>query len=165
MIGRYFQREDRQTNVKTEIVAGLTTFLTMAYIIFVNPAILAATGMDKEALIAVTCIVTAATTIIVGLVANAPISMAPGLGLNNFFAYLVVSGKMDWQRYFMLDENPDSGNLIPIETVYQAFKKRIEEESKPKCSHSYTLCDYSGRNPEIHSYQSEFCPDCGKRLA
>jgi len=124
MIGRYFQLEDRQTNVKTEIVAGLTTFLTMAYIIFVNPAILAATGMDKQALIAVTCIVTAATTIIVGLFANAPIAMAPGLGLNNFFAYLVISEKMDWQS--ALGVVFISGILFLIVTLL-GFRKRIVE--------------------------------------
>ncbi|UCE99900.1 MAG: NCS2 family permease, partial [Planctomycetota bacterium] len=97
MINRYFQLQEKQTNIEIEFVAGLTTFLTMAYIIFVNPAILSETGMDKNALIAVTCIVTGATTIITGIFANAPIAMAPGLGLNSFFAYLVVSGKMNWQ--------------------------------------------------------------------
>jgi AGZA family xanthine/uracil permease-like MFS transporter len=68
----------------------------MAYIICVNPAILSAAGMDKEALIAVTCIMSGAATLIVGFSANAPIAMAPGLGLNSIFAYLVVSEKMDW---------------------------------------------------------------------
>lgn len=97
MIGRYFQLEEKQTSVKVEFVAGLTTFLTMAYIIFVNPLILSSAGMDKDALIAVTCIVSAVATIIVGVFARAPIAMAPGMGLNAFFAYLVVSGKMDWR--------------------------------------------------------------------
>jgi len=97
MLIDYFKLREKRTNVRTEFVAGLTTFLTMAYIIFVNPAILGETGMDKSALVAVTCIATAISTIITGLWANAPIAMAPGLGLNNFFAYLVVSGKMDWQ--------------------------------------------------------------------
>ena len=97
MLSKYFQLKENQTNVKIEFVAGLTTFLTMAYIIFVNPAILSETGMDKSALITVTCIVTAGTTIMTGILANAPIAMAPGLGLNSFFAYLVVSGKMNWQ--------------------------------------------------------------------
>jgi AGZA family xanthine/uracil permease-like MFS transporter len=97
-IGRHFRLKEKRTNVRTELVAGLTTFLTMAYIIFVNPDILSqATGMDKAALIAVTCIVTAAATISAGLFANAPIAMAPGMGLNAFFAYLVASEKMDWQ--------------------------------------------------------------------
>jgi len=94
---KYFQLKERQTNIKTEIVAGATTFLTMAYVIFVNPLVLSSAGMDQNALIAVTCIVTALATIITGVFANAPIAMAPGMGLNAFFAYLVASGKMDWQ--------------------------------------------------------------------
>jgi len=85
-------------NTRVEVVAGVTTFLTMAYIIFVNPAILSAAGMDKQALIIVTCIVTAVMTIITGLFANAPIAMAPGMGLNAFLAYsLVGAGKITWQ--------------------------------------------------------------------
>jgi AGZA family xanthine/uracil permease-like MFS transporter len=80
-------------------MAGITTFLTMAYIIFTNPDILSDnTGMDREALIAVTCIVTALATIMVGLFANAPIAMAPGMGLNAFFAYsLVLGDKVPWE--------------------------------------------------------------------
>ncbi len=96
MIGKYFKLGERQTSIKIECVAGLTTFLTMAYIICVNPAILSTAGMDKEALIAVTCIMSGAATLTVGFLANAPIAMAPGLGLNSIFAYLVVSEKMDW---------------------------------------------------------------------
>ncbi len=98
MVGKFFELRQKQTSVKIDFVAGVTTFLTMAYIIFVNPNILSdKTGMDKEALIAVTCIATAIATLIVGAFAKAPIAMAPGMGLNAFFAYLVVSGKMDWQ--------------------------------------------------------------------
>ncbi len=97
MVNSIFHLKDKQTSVKIEVVAGLTTFLTMAYIIFSQPNILGPTGMDKDALIAVTCIVSAIATIITGIFANAPIAMAPGMGLNAIFAYLVVSGKMDWQ--------------------------------------------------------------------
>ena len=97
MVSQFFQLKERQTSIKIEVVAGATTFLTMAYIIFVNPAVLSEAGMDKKALIAVTCMATAIATLIVGTFANAPIAMAPGMGLNAFFAYLVTSGKMDWQ--------------------------------------------------------------------
>lgn len=124
MISKYFQLQERQTNFEIEFVAGLTTFLTMAYIIFVNPAILSPTGMDKEALIAVTCIVTAAATIITGILANAPIAMAPGIGLNNFFAYLVVSGKMNWQT--ALGAVFVSGVLFLILTLSGLRKKIVE---------------------------------------
>jgi len=96
MLSEYFKFEHKQTSIRIELVAGLTTFLTMAYIIAVNPAILGAAGMDKEALIAVTCIMSGGASLAVGLLANAPIAMAPGLGLNSIFAYLVVSEKMDW---------------------------------------------------------------------
>ena len=96
MISKFFEFERKKTNFKTELVAGLTTFLTMAYIIAVNPSILSSTGMDKEALIVVTCIMSGAATLTVGILTNAPIAMAPGLGLNSIFAYLVVSEQMDW---------------------------------------------------------------------
>ena len=98
MINRYFQLKEKQTSIRIEAIAGLTTFLTMAYIIFVNPAILSDAGMDKNALIAVTCIISAAATIAVGVFAKAPIAMAPGMGLNAFFTYsLVLGDKINWE--------------------------------------------------------------------
>jgi len=96
MLSEYFKFQQKKTSIRIELMAGFTTFLTMAYIIAVNPAILGAAGMDKEALIAVTCIMSGGASLAVGLIANAPIAMAPGLGLNSIFAYLVVSEKMDW---------------------------------------------------------------------
>ena len=98
MLTQYFELGKRGTNLRIEVVAGVTTFLTMAYIIFVNPAILSSTGMDKDALIAVTCIVSALATIVTGLFGRAPIAMAPGMGLNSFFAYsLVAQEQISWQ--------------------------------------------------------------------
>ena len=98
MLDKYFQLTQKQTSIRTEFVAGLTTFLTMAYVIFVNPNVLSKTGMDENALIAVTCIVTALATIIVGIFGKAPIAMAPGMGLNAFFAYsLVLNEKVKWE--------------------------------------------------------------------
>ena len=98
MLDKYFQLTQKQTSIRTEFVAGLTTFLTMAYVIFVNPNVLSKTGMDENALIAVTCIVTALATIIVGIFGKAPIAMAPGMGLNAFFAYsLVLNDKVKWE--------------------------------------------------------------------
>jgi AGZA family xanthine/uracil permease-like MFS transporter len=125
MLGNYFQIEQRQTNVRTEVLAGLTTFLTMAYIIFANPTILSdRTGMDRTTLIAVTCLVSAIATLITALFANAPIAMAPGMGLNAFFAYLVGSGTMNWQTglgvVFL------SGLLFFILTVVGLRKKLVE---------------------------------------
>ena len=103
MIDKYFQLKEKGTNLKIELLAGLTTFLTMAYIIFVNPSILSAAGMDKQALIIVTCMVSGVMTIITGLFANAPIAMAPGMGLNAFLSYtLVLGGKITWQAAWAL---------------------------------------------------------------
>jgi len=90
MLEKLFQLSEHGTNVKQEIIAGLTTFLTMAYIIFVNPAMLANTGMDHGAIFVATCIAAAIGCFIMGLLANYPIALAPGMGLNAFFTYTVV---------------------------------------------------------------------------
>jgi len=98
LIARTFKLEEHQTNVRTEVLAGLTTFLTMAYIIFVNPNILADAGMPHDAVFVATCIAAAIGTIIMGMYANYPIAMAPGMGLNAYFAYAVVKGMgFTWQ--------------------------------------------------------------------
>lgn len=98
MLERLFRLHQSGTDIRTEVVAGLTTFLTGAYIIFVNPAILAQTGMDKGALTTVTCLVAGLATLLVALWANAPLMMAPGMGLNAFFTYSLVLGQgVPWQ--------------------------------------------------------------------
>ena len=89
---KLFQIKESGSNVRTEVVAGITTFLTMAYIIFVNPAILGDAGMPKDAVFVATCLAAALGTAIMGLYANYPIGMAPGMGLNAYFAYAVVLG-------------------------------------------------------------------------
>jgi AGZA family xanthine/uracil permease-like MFS transporter len=90
MLERLFQLKAHNTTVRTEILAGLTTFLTMAYILFVNPNMLAETGMDKGAVFVATCLAAAIGSAIMGLLANYPIALAPGMGLNAFFTYTVV---------------------------------------------------------------------------
>ena len=87
---RLFQLREHGTTVRTELIAGLTTFLTMAYIIFVNPSILGDAGMPKDAVFVATCLIAALGSAIMGLYANYPIAMAPGKGLNAYFAYAVV---------------------------------------------------------------------------
>jgi len=95
---RFFKLKENNTDIRTELIGGLTTFLTMAYIIFVNPAILSETGMDKGALITVTCLVGGLSTLLVALWANAPFAMAPSMGLNAFFTYTLVLGQgLSWQ--------------------------------------------------------------------
>lgn len=89
---RYFEFEKFGTNYKREAMGGLTTFLAMAYIIFVNPSILGETGMDPGAIFVATCLAAAIGTLIMGLYAKYPIALAPGMGLNAFFTYSVVLG-------------------------------------------------------------------------
>jgi AGZA family xanthine/uracil permease-like MFS transporter len=90
MLERLFQLRAHNTNVRTEILAGVTTFLAMAYILFVNPSILGETGMDKGAIFVATCLAAAIGSATMGLIANYPIALAPGMGLNAFFTYTVV---------------------------------------------------------------------------
>jgi AGZA family xanthine/uracil permease-like MFS transporter len=87
---RVFKLKEHDTTVRTELLAGLTTFLTMAYIIFVNPSILGDAGMPKDSVFVATCLIAALGTAIMALYANYPIALAPGMGLNAYFAYVVV---------------------------------------------------------------------------
>lgn len=99
LVDKFFKLKENGTDVKTEVLAGLTTFLTMAYIIFVNPSILAITGMDKGAVFVATIIAAAIGTFIMAFVANVPFAQAPGMGLNAFFTFTVVLGMgFTWQQ-------------------------------------------------------------------
>jgi adenine/guanine/hypoxanthine permease len=98
MLATFFKLDENKTDVRTEVLAGITTFLTMAYIIFVNPLILGDAGMDKGAVFVATCLAAAGATAMMGLYANYPIALAPGMGLNAYFAYGVVLGMgVAWQ--------------------------------------------------------------------
>src|SRR5271168_3130274 len=95
---RYFEFKQLDTTWKTEILAGTTTFITMAYIVFVNPSILKDAGMPIPAVFAATCLAAAFGTILMGAFARYPIALAPGMGLNAYFAYTVVKGMgVPWQ--------------------------------------------------------------------
>lgn len=95
---RIFKLKEHKTTVSTEIVAGITTFMTMVYIVFVNPQILGLAGMDAQAVFVVTCIVAAIGSITMGVIANLPIALAPAMGLNAFFVFSVVMGMgVSWQ--------------------------------------------------------------------
>ena len=97
-ITKFFKLKQNKTTVRTEIIAGITTFMTMAYILFLNPNILSATGMDKNAVFFATAIAAGFVTIAMGLVANFPIALAPGMGLNAFFATVALAGVgMPWR--------------------------------------------------------------------
>ncbi|WP_372948413.1 NCS2 family permease [Mariniphaga sp.] len=98
MFEKYFKLKENKTTVRTEILAGITTFMTMAYILAVNPDILSATGMDKNALFTATALSAMVATIVMALVAKLPFALAPGMGLNAFFAFTVVLGMgHSWQ--------------------------------------------------------------------
>ena len=92
MLEKLFQLKDNKTTVRTEILAGITTFMTMAYILAVNPSILSATGMDKNALFTATALASLVATLVMAFVAKLPFALAPGMGLNAFFAFTVVLG-------------------------------------------------------------------------
>ncbi len=98
MLEKLFKLKENKTNVKTEIIAGITTFMTMAYILAVNPNILGDAGMDTTAVLLATCIASFVGTICMALMANLPFALSAGMGLNAFFAYTVVQGfGYDWR--------------------------------------------------------------------
>lgn len=123
MLDRIFRLKERHTTIRREIIGGITTFLTMAYIIFLHPNMLAETGMDKNALITITCIGSFIGTVIVGLWANVPFALAPGLGLNSFFTYSLVIGMgVEWKT--ALGVVFISGILFLILT-FSGFREKI----------------------------------------
>ena len=98
MLDKFFNLTEAKTNLKQEFIGGSTTFFTMAYIIFVQPAVLSASGMDFGAVMVATCISSALATLVMGLYARYPIALAPGMGQNLFFAYTVVlTMGISWQ--------------------------------------------------------------------
>lgn len=97
-LNKFFKLQENGTSIHTEVLAGTTTFLTMAYIVFVNPSILSLTGMDVHAVFVATCLAAALGTSIMALVANYPIALAPGMGLNAYFTFSVCKGMgVSWQ--------------------------------------------------------------------
>ncbi len=124
MISRFFELPQHQTTIRQEVIGGLTTFLTMAYIIIVNPSVLSETGMDQSALVVITCLVAGLSTILMGLVPKVPIAMAPGMGLNAFFAYSIVLGDgISWQ--IALGMVFWAGVLFLIMSVFGAREKIV----------------------------------------
>ena len=98
LLERLFKLSENKTTFRTEVLAGVTTFLTMCYIIIVNPLILSETGMDHGAVFVATCLAAAIGCLVMGIVANYPIALAPGMGLNAYFTYSVCIGMgVPWQ--------------------------------------------------------------------
>ena len=101
MLEKLFKLKENNTNVRTEVIGGITTFMTMAYILAVNPQILSASGMDSQAILMATAIASFIGTIVMALLANYPFALAPGLGLNAYFAF-TVCGQMGYSWQFAL---------------------------------------------------------------
>jgi AGZA family xanthine/uracil permease-like MFS transporter len=96
-LNQYFKLEENKTSLRQEALAGVTTFATMAYIIFVQPVVLGNAGMDREAVFTSTCLITAFSTVLMALLSNYPFAVAPAMGHNFYFAYLVTELKIPWQ--------------------------------------------------------------------
>ena len=118
MLERIFKLREHGTTVQTEMLAGLSTFLTMAYIVFVNPDILSSTGMPRDALFAATCLAAAVGSAIMGIYANYPIGLAPGMGLNAYFAFVVV-GTMGYSWRTALGAVFISGCLFLLVSLFK----------------------------------------------
>ncbi|MCU9815968.1 MULTISPECIES: NCS2 family permease [Paraclostridium] len=125
MLDRVFKLTENNTNVKTEVIAGMTTFMTMAYILVVNPSILGDAGMDKDAVFAATAIAAFIGSCIMGFLANYPIALAPGMGLNAFFAYTVVL-QMGYSWQFALCAVLIEGVIFILLTVTNVREKIID---------------------------------------
>lgn len=125
MLDKFFQFSARKTDLNTEIMAGITTFMTMAYILFVNPSILGSAGMDKNAVLLATALGAGIVTIMMGLFVNYPIALAPGMGLNAFYAFTVVIGMgVPWQT--ALGAVFISGLIFILLTVTQVRQLLVE---------------------------------------
>lgn len=122
---RFFKLKEHGTNVKNELLGGITTFATMAYIIFVNPSIMAASGMDPGAVFVATCVGAAIGTMLMGLFANWPVGLAPGMGLNAFFSFTVV-GEMGYSWEVALGAVFLSGILFVGMSFYKVREWIIE---------------------------------------
>jgi AGZA family xanthine/uracil permease-like MFS transporter len=123
-MAEYFKFKENKTDIKTEIVAGITTFMTMAYIIFVQPSILSQGGMDFGAVMVATCLSSAIATLIMGLYANYPIALAPGMGENFYFVFTVILGMgIIWQK--VLGAIFIEGVLFVILSIWKVREKLI----------------------------------------
>ena len=170
-LDRYFGLAQQGTDVRTEFIAGVTTFLTMVYIIFVNPIILGKAGMDQGAVFVATCVAAAVSTMVMALYANYPIALAPGMGINAFFAFTVVLTYMyTWQqalaavfcsgvlfflisvfriRQFVIDSIPQNLKLAVSAGVGLFLGIIALEEAKVVVDHPATLVTLGDlRNPE-----------------
>ncbi|WP_257347519.1 NCS2 family permease [Pseudalkalibacillus decolorationis] len=137
MISKWFKLQEHQTTVKTELIAGLTTFLTMVYIVIVNPGILGDAGVPFDAVFMATIIATVIGTLWMGLFANYPIAIAPGMGLNAYFAYSVVGGADNISYVVAFGTVFISGILFMILSL-TPFRKKLIEAIPANLKHGIT---------------------------
>jgi len=121
---RHFKLKENQTSIRTEVIGGLTTFMTMSYIIFLQPALLSSTGMDKGAVMVATCLSSALATLLMGLLARYPIALAPGMGLNVFFA-VTVCGVMGYTWQVALGAVFISGSLFLLLSLFKIWGRLV----------------------------------------
>lgn len=129
MLDNYFEMSKNNTNVKTEMIAGLTTFMTMAYILVVNPSILSATGMDSGAVFTATALSAIVATLVMGIYAKLPFAQAPGMGVNAFFAYTVVLG-MGYSYQFALTAVLLEGIIFILLTAFNVREAIVDSIPK-----------------------------------
>ncbi len=122
---KFFRLKENNTNVRTEVVAGITTFMTMAYILIVNPSILSAAGMDQGAVFTATAVSAIIGTLIMGLYAKLPFAQAPGMGLNAFFAFTVVLG-MGYSYQFALTAVLLEGLIFILLTIFNVREAIVD---------------------------------------
>ena len=125
MFERYFKLKENNTTVKTEIIAGITTFMTMAYILIVNPAILSSAGMDQGAVFTATALSAVVSTLLMGIYAKLPFAQAPGMGLNAYFAFTVVLG-MGYSFEFALTAVLLEGLIFILLTVFNVREAVVD---------------------------------------
>lgn len=125
MIEKYFKLKENNTTIKTEVVAGITTFMTMAYILIVNPSILSAAGMDQGAVFTATAVSAIVATLLMGLYAKLPFAQAPGMGLNAYFAFTVVLG-MGYSFEFALTAVLLEGLIFIALTVFNVREAIVD---------------------------------------
>ena len=129
MLDNYFEISKNNTNVKTEMIAGLTTFMTMAYILVVNPSILSATGMDSGAVFTATALSAIVATLVMGIYAKLPFAQAPGMGINAFFAYTIVLG-MGYSYQFALTAVLIEGLIFILLTIFNVREAIVDSIPK-----------------------------------
>ncbi|MFC2158452.1 NCS2 family permease [Acidobacteriota bacterium] len=123
-LDQFFKLKENKTSVRVELLGGMTTFMTMSYIIFVQPALLSSTGMDRGAVMVATCISSALATLLMGLLARYPIALAPGMGLNVFFA-ITVCGVMGYSWQIALGAVFISGTVFILLSILKVWDKLV----------------------------------------